>query len=84
MESDLITNDMVSDFAIADFGYDAKVVQESIRSAIDDFFKADNRRFLGFIERLKADTYYPYEKGKSESTLEEMVFNHTAYIISVH
>lgn len=81
VESDLITNDMVSDFAIADFGNDAKIVQESIRSAIDDFFKADNRRFLGFIERLKADTYYPYEKGKSESTLEEMVFNHTAYII---
>lgn len=81
VESDLITNDMVSDFALADFGNDAKAVQESIRSTIDDFFKADNRKFLGFIERLKTDKYYPYDKAENVFTLEEVVFNHTAYII---
>lgn len=82
VESDLITNDMISDFALTDFGHDSKAIQESIRSTIDDFFKADNRKFLSFIERLKADKYYPYKRGNNvPMPLEEVVFNHTAYII---
>lgn len=81
VESDLITTDMISDFALSDFGNDSKTIQDSIRNAIDEFFKADNRKFLSFIERLKADKSYPYVANEDVLSLEEVVFGHTAYII---
>lgn len=83
VESDLITVDMMADFAIADFGNDSKAVQQLIKDAIDNFFKEGNRKFVSFVERLKADKAYPYPRLKEASTLEETLFNHTAYILEL-
>ena len=84
VESGLITTDMMADFAIADFGNDSKAIQQLIKDAIDDFFKKDNRKFVSFVERLKADKTYPYQQLLDNSTpLEESLFNHTAYILEL-
>lgn len=83
VESDLITPDMIVDFAIADFGNDAKEVQQQIKDAIDDFFKKDNKKFVNFVDRLKNDKSYPYQHLGDISSLEESLFNHTAYILEL-
>ena len=83
VESDLITPDMMADFAISDFGNDAKDIQHAIKDAIDDFFKKDNRKFVSFVDRLRADKNYPYQKVSEKPTLEESLFNHTAYILEL-
>lgn len=84
VESDLITPDMMVDFALADFGNDSKTIQQTIKDAIDDFFKKDNRKFVSFVDRLKADNSYPYRDFRNDSTpLEESLFNHTAYILEL-
>ena len=84
VESDLITPDMMADFAIADFGNDSKAIQQLIKDAIDDFFKKDNRKFVSFVDRLKADKLNPYSGLKEAVTpLEESLFNHTAYILEL-
>ena len=84
VESDLITLDMMVDFALADFGNDSKTIQQAIKDAIDDFFKKDNRKFVSFVDRLKADNSYPYSDFRYDPTpLEESLFNHTAYILEL-
>lgn len=84
VESNLITPGMMADFAFSDFGNDSKAIQLLIRDAIDDFFKKDNRKFVSFVDRLKADNSYPYNKLSDISTpLEESLFNHTAYILEL-
>lgn len=84
VESDLITPDMMADFAFADFGNDSKAIQQTIKDAIDDFFKKDNRKFVSFVDRLKADSSYPYRDFRYDPTpLEESLFNHTAYILEL-
>jgi len=84
VESDLIMPDMMADFAIADFGNDSKAIQQLIKDAIDDFFKKDNRKFVSFVDRLKADKSNPYSDLKVAVTpLEESLFNHTAYILEL-
>lgn len=83
VESDLITPDMMVDFAIADFGNDAKEIQQLIKDAIDEFFKKDNRKFVNFVDRLKNDKLYPFQELSLASSLEESLFNHTAYILEL-
>ena len=84
VESDLITPDMMTDFAFSDFGNDSKVIQQVIKDAIDDFFKKDNRKFVSFVDRLKADHTYPYKNFVDVTTpLEISLFNHTAYILEL-
>lgn len=84
VESDLITSDMMVDFAFADFGNDSKAIQLLIRDAIDDFFKKDNRKFVSFVDRLKADKSYPYNNPTDITTpIEKSLFNHTAYILEL-
>jgi len=83
IDSDLITPDMIADFALSDFGNDCKTIQEQIKSTIDEFFKAGNKKFLSFIERLRKDPSYPF--GASEIVpLEETIFNHTAYLFELN
>ena len=83
VDSDLITPDMMVDFAIADFGNDAKGIQQTIKDAIDEFFKKDNRKFVSFVDRLQADKNYPYHQLTKNPSLEESLFNHTAYILEL-
>lgn len=83
INSDLITTEMMADFALADFGGDSKVIQQAIKDAIDDFFKEGNRKYVSFVDRLKADKNYPYNRITQYSSLEESLFNHTAYILEL-
>ena len=84
VESDMITPDMMVDFAFSDFGNDGKKIQQIIKDAIDDFFKKDNRKFVSFVDRLKADHTYPYKDFSDVTTpLERSLFNHTAYILEL-
>ena len=83
INSDLITKDMIADFALADFGGDSKVIQQTIKDAIDDFFKEGNRKFVSFVDRLKEDNSYPYDRLSDYSPLEETLFHHTAYILEL-
>lgn len=84
VESDLISPDMIVDFAIADFGNDSKNIQQLIKDAVDDFFKKDNRKFVSFVDRLKTDKSYPYNFIPESSPLEVSLFNHTAYILELN
>lgn len=83
IDSDLITTEMMADFVLADFGGDSKVIQQAIKDAIDDFFREGNRKFVSFVDRLKADKNYPYNRITQHSSLEESLFNHTAYILEL-
>lgn len=83
VDSDLITPEMMVDFAISDFGNDAKDIQQTIKDAIDEFFKKDNRKFVSFVDRLKEDKNYPYQQLSEKPSLEESLFNHTAYILEL-
>ena len=84
VESDLITPDMMVDFAFADFGNESKAIQQLIKDAVDEFFKKDNRKFLSFLERLKRDKSYPYRTFKESTSLQVTLFNHTAYILELN
>ena len=83
INSDLITLDMIADFALADFGGDNKLIQQTIKDAVDDFFKKGNRKFVSFVDRLRADKNYPYTLLPQSPSLEESLFNHTAYILEL-
>lgn len=84
INSDLITSDMTADFALADFGGDCKLIQNTIKDAIDEFFKDGNRKFVRFVDRLKTDKHYPYDNLTKSDALEESIFNHTAYILELN
>lgn len=85
VESDLITPEMMTDFAISDLGNDAKDIQQLIKDAIDGFFNKDNRKYASFVDRLKADGSYPYQKLKEvDMTLDKSLFLHTAYILELN
>lgn len=85
VESDLITPDMMADFAISDFGNDAKDIQQLIKDVIDGFFNKDNRKYASFVDRLKADGSYPYQQLKeTDMTLDKSLFFHTAYILELN
>lgn len=84
VDSDLITTDMIADFAISDFGNDSKAIQQLIKDAIDDFFKKGNIKFVSFVERLKADKTYPFSRlDDAKISLEETLFNHTAFLLEL-
>lgn len=84
VESDLITHDMIVDFALSDFGNESKAIQQLIKETIDDFFKKDNRKYVSFVDKLKKDKSYPYRSLKDTTSLEVSLFNHTAYILELN
>lgn len=84
VESDLITSDMIVDFALADFGNESKAIQQLIKETIDAFFKKDNRKFVSFVDKLRKDKSYPYRSLPENTSLEVTLFNHTAYILELN
>lgn len=85
VESDMITRDAMSDFELANLGGDAQIISNTIRDAIDDFFKKSNIKYTSFVQKLKSDSSYPYKQidTEKEVPLKVNVFNHTAYLLEI-
>ncbi|WP_196889408.1 ATP-binding protein [Aureivirga sp. CE67] len=83
IESTLLNSDLFRNLDIESLGEkEVKNIKETIKNTINDFFKARNKRFDKFLNRLENDKYYPYnENEKPSSGSQEVLFKKVAYLL---
>lgn len=82
IESDFFTSDLFRKLDIESLGEEEiKGLKENIKKAINEFFKARNKKFEKFILELEKDKYYPYILEAPASDVQEVIFKKAAYLI---
>ncbi|MCU7549231.1 ATP-binding protein [Chitinophagaceae bacterium LB-8] len=82
LESDSFNSDLFRNLDIESLGEeDVKGFRETIKAAINDFFKSRNQKFEKFLQELESDKYYPYRDDLPPSKAQEVVFKKVAYLI---
>ena len=59
----------------------AEHLVSEIQKHIDTFFSAKYEQYKSFVQKLKADAYYPYKKQQASSETRSVVFNQLAYYL---
>lgn len=83
VESTLFDTDLFRNIDIETLG-ETRVThfKNFVKDQINEFFKAKNKRFEKHVARLKSDSFYPYQDGKTVLSLaQEAVFNKITYLI---
>lgn len=82
VESPFFDSDLFRNLDIESLGEEEiKNIKICVKDTINDFFKARNKRFEKFLNKLENDKYYPYKDEKPNSKTQEVVFKKVAYLI---
>jgi len=82
VESSFFDSDLFRNLDIESLGEEEiKSIKICVKDTINDFFKARNKRFEKFLNKLENDKYYPYRDEKPNSSTQEVVFKKVAYLI---
>lgn len=74
VDSPLFNSDLFRNIDIESLGFDEiKNLREFIKTQINEFFKAKNRKFENFLTRLEKDKAYPYRDNKAASNTQEIL-----------
>ncbi|MGL5561579.1 MAG: ATP-binding protein, partial [Tannerellaceae bacterium] len=60
---------------------DVKALKDKTKTVINDFFKAQNKRFDKFIKTLESDSAYPYKQQQPKSGTQEVLFKKIVYLV---
>lgn len=83
VDSPLLNSDLFRNLDIENLGEEeVNNLKTAVKEAINDFFKAKNKRFEKFLSRLEKDKYYPYNANYyPASKSQETLFKKVAYLI---
>lgn len=82
VESPFFDSDLFRNLDLESLGEEEiKNIKNCVKETINDFFKARNKRFEKFLNKLESDKYYPYRDEKPNSKTQEVVFKKVAYLL---
>jgi len=82
LDSDFFNTDLFRNIDLDSLGdEDIRRLKEFIKDTINDFFKAQNKRFEKFIAHLEEDPSYPASFESPISASRELLFQKIAYLV---
>ena len=83
IESPILNTDLFRNIDLESLG-EQQIIEfkNFIKETINDFFKAKNKKYDSFVNKLENDIYYPYKGNtKTSSDTQEIIFKKVAYLL---
>lgn len=82
VHADALQTDLYRSFELDEMDEEAKAFRAFIKDKLNEFFKAKNKEYENFIEKLHKDTAYPYTiEDKATSKSQVTLFEKLAFLV---